>query len=106
MLISFSEFTNNNNNRNNNSNNNNNNIITCCVCVFIYIICIYHELPVSKYLHLAFQHLPRAARPPEPVKALEMPPEDRGGDSAPPSFRPDGTTGTTAGNETTSMHLG
>lgn len=45
----------------------------------------------------------QAARPPEPVKALEMPPEDRGGDSAPPSFRPDGTTGTTAGNETTSM---
>jgi len=76
------------------------------VCAFIYIICIYHELPVSKYLHLAFQHLPRAARPPEPVKALEMPPEDRGGDSAPPSFRPDGTAGTTAGNETTSMHLG
>lgn len=50
-----------------------------------------------------------AARPPEPVKALAMPWEDDGsathaGDSAPPSFRPDGTTGATelgtAGNAT------
>ena len=44
-------------------------------------------------------------RPPEPVKALEMPRDDDGatrtGDSAPPSFRPDVTGEVGTANETT-----